>query len=923
MRVLVVDDHEVVRRGVRSLLIQSNHDVCGEAVDGSDALEKARQLHPDVIVMDVSMPTLNGLEATRLIRKEVPGSEVLIMSQHDSPAMVREAFKAGARGYVVKSSMGKDLLVALDRVSRHQSFFDPSVTEIANRSGHIDATQILQRSAALEKALQESEELYRSTFDLAAVGIAHVSPDGRWLRVNDKLCKIVGYSQEELLKIRFQDITHPDDLPADLVETEKIITGALKTFSMEKRYIRKDGSPVWIHLTVSGARDEGGQLKHFISVIEDISARRHAEEALRESQAQLALALEFSRTAMFDWDVIQRRGKWNEQLAAIYGFHPHDEYITAEEWRRLFHPGDVERLARENAEVLTEKNEFQFEFRTNPADGELKWILSHGRIVRDAAGKALSMIGTHTDITAQKQSEKATSLLAAIVDCSDDAIVSKNLDGIITSWNKSAERLFGYTADEAIGQSVTMIIPPNRRGEETEFLARLRAGQRIDHFDTVRQRKDGSFLNVSLTISPVRDSTGRVVGASKVARDISERKQFEQTLAERARLLDLSSDAIMVRDAADRVTYWNKSASDLYGYSREEALGRVTHELLRTEFSEPLERIMEELRHNKRWAGELIHTRKDGSQIIVATHWALVEDSNGNQWRVLETNNDITQQKQTEKTLRESEQRFRALSETLDAEVRARTRELEDRNADVLRYSKQIRELSWRLLRTQDQERRHIARELHDSAGQLLAALQMNLTPLEAEAHKLSSPSVIQQSINLVEQLSKELRTVSYLLHPPLLDEAGLSSAIRWYVEGFAKRSTIDVQVEIPPDLGRLPQDMEMTIFRIVQESLTNIHRHSESKNANIRLIRSPEEFRLEIQDSGKGIPVSNNGGSSAEGGRVGVGIQGMRERIMQIGGHFEIRSNGSGTIVSARLPMKTSTESAEPPVGQVVQPRA
>ncbi len=914
MRVLVVDDHEVVRRGVRSLLTQSNYDVCGEAVDGRDALEKARQLNPDVIIMDVSMPTLNGLEATRLIRKEVPGPEVLIMSQHDSPAMVREAFKAGARGYVVKSSMGKDLLIALERVSRRQSFFDPSVPEIADRSGHINATEILQRSAALEKALRESEELYRSTFDLAAVGIAHVSPNGRWLRVNDKLCKIVGYSQEELLKIKFQDITHPDDLPADLVETEKLRTGALKTFSMEKRYIRKDGSLVWIHLTVSCARDESGELKHFISVIEDITARRRAEEALRESQAQLALALESSRTAMFDWDVIQRRGKWNEQLAAIYHFHPRDENITAEEWRSLFHPEDVERLAGENAGILKKKDDFQFEFRTNPIRGELKLILSHGRIVRDATGKAIRMIGTHTDITAQKQSEKATNLLAAIVDSSDDAIVSKNLDGIITSWNQSAERLFGYTAEEAIGQHITMIIPPDRRSEETEFIARLRAGQRIDHFDTIRQRKDGGFLDVSLTISPVRDSTGRVVGASKVARDISERRRNEQTLAERARLLDLSSDAIMVRDEADRVAYWNKSASELYGYSREEALGRVTHELFHTQFPEPLERIMEELRHNKRWAGELIHTCKDGSQIIVATHWALVEDSNRNQRRVLETNNDITQQKQSEKTLRESEQRFRALSETLDAEVRARTQELEDRNADVLKHSKQVRELSWRLLRTQDQERRHIARELHDSAGQLLAALQMILTPLEEEAHKLSSPSVVRQSIDLVEQLSKELRTVSYLLHPPLLDEAGLSSAIRWYVEGFAKRSTIDVQLEIAPDLGRLPQDMEMTIFRIVQESLTNIHRHSGSRNANIRLFHSPEEVWLEIQDSGKGIPISNDGGSAAE----GVGIQGMRERIMQLGGNFEIRSNGSGSTVSARIPMKTSTESAGTPVGPV-----
>jgi PAS domain S-box-containing protein len=605
-------------------------------------------------------------------------------------------------------------------------------------------------------------------------------------------------------------------------------------------------------------------------------------------------------------------------MAALYGFNPHDGYITAEEGRRLVHPEDLERLAREAAELSKEKDEFHFEFRLNQTGGQTKSILAHGRIVRDVSGRPIRMIGTHTDITGQKQSEQVTSLLASIVDSSDDAIVSKNLNGVVTSWNKAAERLFGYTAEEAIGQSITLIIPPDRRNEETEFLARLRAGERIDHFDTIRRQKGGGFLDVSLTISPVRDGAGRVVGASKVARDVSERKQVEQTLAERARLLDLSNDAIMVRDGADRITYWNKSASELYGYSREEALGRVTHDLLHTEFPEPRERIMEELRHNHRWTGELIHTCKDGSQIVVASHWTLDEDSSGNQRRVLETNNDITQQKQSEKTLRESEERFRALSERLDADVRARTQELENRNADVLRHSKQIRELSWRLLRTQDQERRHIARELHDSAGQLVAALQMTLGPLEAEAHKLSSPSAIRQSIELVEQLSKELRTVSYLLHPPLLDEAGLSSAIRWYVEGFAKRSQIEVQLEISADVGRLQQDMEMTIFRIVQESLTNIHRHSDSKNASIRLSHSPQEVCLEIQDSGRGMPASNNGGSFAEAGRAGVGIQGMRERVMQLGGHFEIKSNGSGTTVSASLPLQTTSGSDGTPVGEI-----
>jgi DNA-binding NarL/FixJ family response regulator len=140
VRVLLVDDHEVVRRGLRFLLLtQSKYEVCGEAVDGEDALEKAQQLKPDVILMDVSMPKLNGLEATRLIRSMLPDSEVLILSQHESPEMVRQAFKAGARGYVVKSSIAKDLPVALDTVSRHQPFFDPAIPELATQPGHVDA----------------------------------------------------------------------------------------------------------------------------------------------------------------------------------------------------------------------------------------------------------------------------------------------------------------------------------------------------------------------------------------------------------------------------------------------------------------------------------------------------------------------------------------------------------------------------------------------------------------------------------------------------------------------------------------------------------------------------------------------------------------------------------------------------------------
>jgi PAS domain S-box-containing protein len=213
-------------------------------------------------------------------------------------------------------------------------------------------------------------------------------------------------------------------------------------------------------------------------------------------------------------------------------------------------------------------------------------------------------------------------LLSAIVDSSDDAIISKDLDGVITSWNKSAERLFGYTAEEAIGQTVAaLLIPDDRREEESDILARLRKGERVDHFETVRRRKDGSLLDIFLTISHVKDHQDRIIGASKIARDITQRKKYEKRLVEQARLLELSSDAILVRDGQDRILDWNRSAENVYGFTREEVLGKISHELLRTEFPEPLPEIREILLRDGRWSGELIHTCRAGSRIVTLSRW--------------------------------------------------------------------------------------------------------------------------------------------------------------------------------------------------------------------------------------------------------------------------------------------------------------
>jgi signal transduction histidine kinase len=252
---------------------------------------------------------------------------------------------------------------------------------------------------------------------------------------------------------------------------------------------------------------------------------------------------------------------------------------------------------------------------------------------------------------------------------------------------------------------------------------------------------------------------------------------------------------------------------------------------------------------------------------------------------------------------RRHNEKLRTEQGELETKVRERTVELDTVNRN-------LRELSARLLQLQDEERRRIARELHDSVGQMLAALTMNLSTVRADVeHLAKTAAALTDSESLVQEMSSEVRTISHLLHPPLLDEAGLSSALRWYVDGFAQRSKINVDLDLPRDFARMPHELETAIFRVVQECLTNVHRHSGSATAKIRLRAHDGEVLVEVEDKGKGMPPEKRL-EIALAGTPGVGISGMRERLRQLGGTLEINSNGSGTAVIARLPVSASSAS-------------
>jgi PAS domain S-box-containing protein len=509
LRILSIEDDPKDTELIRDLL-GTEGIVCEVTRIDTEAalLASIEQGGIDLILADYSLPSFDGISALKFAMKACPDVPFIFVSGTLGEEVAIEALKIGATDYVLKT-----------RLSR----LVPSVLRALR-----EATQRAERKRA-EESLRQSEVYLAEAQRLSRTGSFGWSVPSGEIYWSEETYKIFEYDRavKPTLELVLQRI-HPDD--RDLVQqTFDRAAGARANLDFEHRLLTPDGSVKYLHVLARALEPSSGNLE-YVGAVTDVTAAKRAEETLRESEAYLAEAQRLSHTGSWAWVPATGEIRYSAECYRVFGIDPHGGLPRFETFFKRVHPDDQPRIAERLERASREEAEFELNYRIVHPSGEIRDIHGVGRPVLRPFADLVEFVGTVMDVTERKRGEQAARLLAAVVESSHDAIVSKDLDGIITSWNKGAERLFGYAAEEAVGQNITLIIPPDRRDEERAIVERLTRGELIDHFETVRMRKDGSLLDVVLTISPMKDAAGRIVGASKLARDITERKRAEEAL---------------------------------------------------------------------------------------------------------------------------------------------------------------------------------------------------------------------------------------------------------------------------------------------------------------------------------------------------------------------------------------------------------
>jgi PAS domain S-box-containing protein len=661
----------------------------------------------------------------------------------------------------------------------------------------------------------------------------------------------------------YRDLIHPED-------RQRVMTGLKNLASTncldeEFRIVCPSGTVKWVRAIGFNSRDAAGVVKSYVGTVQEITARKLMEVALRESEDLFRDMVEHSSDLICTHTLEGKILSVNEMPARLLGYTR--EEVLAKPMRDFLLP--------------EARAEFDESMKTIQRDGAVKGLMVvltksgerriweyHNTLRRD--GVSVPVVrGVAHDVTEQKRMEKALRLseekFSKAFQASPYAIVISTIeDDRLIEVNDSFLQIMGFTRAECVGRSSQELRVWTSPNDREDILKEIRQCGRVKAKQIVFRAKGGNELIVNYT-AEVIGLSGRNCLLS-VCEDITDRRQAETRLREYETAVEGVEEMIAVVDRDYRYLLANRAFLAFKGLTKEQVIGHSVSEILTQDSFE--QEVKQRLDGAFRRRVVTFETRYKysavGERDLLVSYFPIegvtfVE-------KVVCVLRDITERKQAEQ---------------------------------------ELRRLSGQLLKLQDEERRKIARDLHDSTGQDLVALATSFGQLHKAIPSSSRKGrkLAAQCQAVADRCLREVRTLSYVLHPPMLDEAGLEDAIRHFTDGFGERTGIAVELEITPHFGRLQQYVELGLFRVVQESLTNIQRHSGSFTAKIKLLRYPDKIVLEVSDAGRGISVSTQRRNGSPSLPLGVGIPSMEERVKQIGGQLRIESSASGTNVLVTVP--------------------
>jgi len=738
-----------------------------------------------------------------------------------------------------------------------------------------------------EHAAGLSEQLFSAAFRFSpdAISISLI-PEGAILEINDSFMRLTGLSRDEVIGKSPQGLgLWVDDDKMRALQARFREVGEIR--DVELRFRRKDGS-------LRDGRFSGSIItldgrRYSLVVVTDVTESKQAADALRASEERFRSLVQTLRVAVLSWGPDGRLQFVNQALLDMFGItreqilgRSGQDILPAirEDGTRL--PEEMRPVQRAIATRLPVRN--QVMGWPIPGTDRIVWTLTDAVPEISPEGQLVRVISSLTNVSDWKRAEQekrvSEEMFSKAFQSSPDAMTISTLhDGRYLEVNEGYLHLFGWRREEVIGKTTTELgIWPDP--SEREILKRRLLDEgRVRQMELHLRVKSGRVRTFQVS-ADVIELNGRACMLA-VSDDVTDWKEAQEALRfseARFRTLVQSLDVGVALFSADgRLQFANPAALRMARVSFEDAFGKLPSEMpmrITREDGSPVTgslRPVEQVIKSGQPVRDIVQGwQVAGSEEIVWIYGNVVPliSEDGKVAGVVASFSNITEQKKSEEVLRQ---------------------------------------LSGRLLRLQDEERRRLGRDLHDSLAQSVLAVNLSLAQITKSAKELDERSTraLSEARFMLQQMSREIRTLSYLLHPPLLDELGLASAVKEYAHGLGERSGIHIQVGVSPGFGRLPQDTETALFRVIQESLANIQRHSGSSTARILLDRRPDCILLEICDEGTGIPEATAQIANEAAARFGVGIAGMRERMAQLGGTLVIESGASGTTVRATLPVK------------------